>query len=613
MSVEDPTLRASQSSQRSSGRPAMDPRRPTEDPTLRTSQSSYRSSGQPAMDPHRSSHGQQPLQQSPYGDIPTVPHNEYPMDGMTQFCRIGPPSERSSIPSPTRPDSRDDTSDYSNPTSFSSIEPTSGHQSPTKQFNGSNISSASEDKQAQKKKSGFFQSKSPFRRRSTKEKDIPQSASITPSTRNTWAPAPRNAPSQNTSPTRPFTRESRNVFSKPSPSPEPEPVDPRANFQLNIGNNVFDVASPDARKKPAPRNDAPEELDPIAQALAELKGVTKQSSVRVSADRYAGLATPAPPRSPAPGDRSAPTGGMPTPLAKQDLRAVQRGTPPPSYDQPVSRLGAPQPAFTSKQMQQTTASYVSQKRDVFNAPSRQSTYEQRSQSQQATSRPGTRDGRAPDVMRAASPAPLRSRSPRPDMTDRRQQQQQHSYRAASPNPYTAQAGRPPRAQSPNPYAAPPANPTASRPRAQSNSPVKPQPNYASYNPAANQAPRALSPQPQPQPQFRGGSTTSRPPSSRGSDVGDGGAMVLAPAGDQGGAAAAARGRGGGPFGGAPRPTSQYYGNDGAYAAANAGAGAVSTRVRTQSAAGQRQYTKDGRAVLHYCKSSFPLLFLFFFS
>ena len=109
-------------------------------------------------------------------------------------------------------------------------------------------------------------------------------------------------------------------------SASPEPVDPRANFQLNIGDNVFDVASPDAHD-PAKTNKQEEELDPIAQALAELKGVTKQTSLRVSADRYHGIATPIPPSTPA--VETAPPGGRPTPLASLSSTAIQRATPPP--------------------------------------------------------------------------------------------------------------------------------------------------------------------------------------------------------------------------------------------------------------------------------------------
>lgn len=574
----------------------------------RQSVGSERKFSQPPVqaDPLRSSQNSRhdPYSQIPQlpADIPKVPHNEYPMEGMTQFCRMGPPSERSSIPSPTRPESRDDISDYSNPTSFSSFEPSSGHASPTKQFNGSNVSAASdrpERPELKQKRSGFFQNHSPFRRKSKHEKDAPQpSAAPTPTQRNTWAPSARPA-TNGSSPSRPFGRESRNVgFSSPSPGPEPEPVDPRANFQLNVGNNVFDVASPDSRKKPALQKEPSGELDPIAQALAELKGVTKQASMRVSADRYHGLSTPAPPGTPGLGGRASPN-----PMVGSDLRAAQRGTPPPSYDQPVSRLGAPQPAFTSKQMRQTTANYVSQKQDMFSSPARQNTYDQRSQPPPAA-RPASRNGRGSDVMRATSPAPLRSTSPRPYMDashrsqTQPQPQSQQSFRAPSPNPYGQGNAAP-------------------RPRAQSSSPIKPQSNYGGYNAHGSSPvqhmPRSASPNPQQQ--FRAGSSmgsTGRPPSSRGSD--NGMALQLAPAGDD-------RGSQRRPVtgGGAVRPTSQYYGADGGWAAAatsssggggGAGAGAnqVSTRVRSQSAAAQRMVTKDGRPILHYCESSPLVLF-----
>lgn len=321
---------------------------------------------------------------------------------MTMFCRTdAPPSERSSAASPMRPSSRDSQSEYSNPTSFSSQEPASGKPSPVKQHHGQIIPSMSPDKQIQKKRSGFF-GNSPFRRKSKHEKDGP--ALTTPTARNTWGPSNnRQAESNNTSPTRQYGHghNSRDRYSG-----SPEPVDPRANFQLNVGPNVFDVASPDAkRNKLAPKNmQSPvKDLDPIAAALAELKGVNKQSSVRMSADRYAGVSTPGP---------SSVSSGQPS-----DIQAAQRGTPPPSYhDQPVSRLGAPQPAFTSKEMQSTTRKYISQNQDMY-----------------GSSRPNTR-GNGPDIPRATSPRPMRSTSPRPGYSG--QTQQGHS-RAASPNPYTS--------------------------------------------------------------------------------------------------------------------------------------------------------------------------------
>ena len=498
--------------------------------------SSYGSAAPPPLAPSQTS-----AVPNPYGDIPQVPHNPNPPDGMTQFCRLPPPSERSSNPSPTRPDSRDslDHSDYSNPTSYSSFDPNSGHASPTKQFNGSNMSGASsggDDRTIQKKKSGFFNS--PFRRRSQKLKDAPsQSTSATPTTRNTWTPATTRC--ANTSPTKPpFGAGNRaNTWQKQS-SPDPA-VDPRAEgYQLGIGNNVFDVDSPDSRKPPPPKKDARHELDPIAAALAELKGVGKQASVRTSADRHYGMSTPAPPASPGVDGRGMPAGAVPTPFAQSS-----RSTPPPAYDQPMSRLGAPQPAHTSKEMQRTTERFVNQNRNMFNSG--------------GPNRPGS--------SAAQSSGPPRATSPRPFVNN---DQRQQPYRAPSPNPYGDSGGRP---------------------RAQSNSPMKPQPNYGGYNSRGGspgyQPPRAVSPNPA-YSRSAGQGGQSRPGSSRGDDGGM--ALQLAPAGGQDPYAAGSQ-RGG-------RPQSQYYGENNTYGSAQ-----VASRTRSQSVGAQRQVTKDGRPVLHYGK------------
>ncbi|KAG9557884.1 hypothetical protein KCV01_g21800, partial [Aureobasidium melanogenum] len=141
-----------------------------------------------AQPPRRSSQQAAPPVNA-YQDFPKVPHNEYPMDGMTQFCRLGPPSDRSSIPSPTRPED-DSHSEVSNANSFSSIEPPT---SPMK-LNGSTVSTSSqqEDKTLQKRRSGFFQNHSPFGRRKSKhENAAPASISNAPAQRNTWGPAAR--------------------------------------------------------------------------------------------------------------------------------------------------------------------------------------------------------------------------------------------------------------------------------------------------------------------------------------------------------------------------------------------------------------------------------------
>ena len=511
--------------------------------------SSYGSAAPPPLAPSQASGPP-----NPYADAPPIPHNPYPADGMTQFCRMGPPSERSSIPSPTRPESRDSQdghSDYSAPTSSSSFDPTSGHASPTKQFNGSNlsgVSSGGENRTVQKKKSGFL-SHSPFRRRSQKSKEPPsQSASATPTARNTWTPATTR--SANASPTTPFGAGNRASTWRKQLSPDPDPVDPRADYQLGIGNNVFDVASPDARKPPLPRKDGRNELDPIAQALAELKGVTKQASIRQSADRHYGMLTPAPPGTPGADGRGMPAGAVPTPFAR-----TSGATPPPAYDQPMSRLGAPQPAHTSREMQKTTERFTNQKRDMFNSG--------------GPSRPGSSMAGRP-----TSPAPPRATSPRPFTNN--DQRPQQPYRAASPNPYGGQ----------------PAN----RQRAQSTSPIKLQLNYEGYNSRGGspgyQVPRAASPNPAynrpPGSMTNGGG--SRPGSSRGSDQGGPMALQLAPSGGQDPYAGGSQ-RGGG------RPQSQYYG-EGSY-----GANQAASRTRSQSVGAQRQQTKDGRPILHYCECS----------
>ncbi|KAA8566953.1 hypothetical protein EYC84_010049 [Monilinia fructicola] len=310
--------------------------------------------------------------------------------------------------SPVRPSSRDSQSDYSNPTSFSSQEPPSGKTSPVKQ------SAPVVEKPVQKRKSGIFHS--PFRRKSAKGGEEVAVAKSNPSNRSTWSG--RNTSVQNTASGRPNSRmiqpAPQTMMLTDRPSNSPEPVDPRANFQLNIGNNVFDVATPENKNKFAqsapPGSQAVVESDPIAQALADLKVVTKASSTRVSADKYHGVATPAPDAAPT----SRPIGSQ---MANGALMAGMRGTPPPSYDPaPVERLGLPSPAFTSKSMQQTRQKYVDQTANMFSPP------QPRPDSQQAGygSRPGTRGS---DMPRTTSPA-----SPRPGT----QAEMRQSHRSASP-------------------------------------------------------------------------------------------------------------------------------------------------------------------------------------
>ena len=537
----------------------------------------------PPFDYNRQAQAQAQFQQPQQFDLQPVPHNEYPTDGMTMFCRTDAVSERSSVNSPVRPSSRDSQSDYSNPTSFSSVEPASGKASPIKQDRSANVQPISPGKQVQKRRSGFF-SNSPFRRKSKHEKDGREDQKPgsmgPPAARTTWSqPNGRMIGSNNSGPTRPGT-ETRDFANNGSHSPEP--VDPRANFQLNVGPNVFDVASPD--RKPQKGSLAPQngELDPIAQALEELKGVTKQSSVRMSADRYHGIATPAPPGTP----------GKPgTPISKLNngvIAAAQRGTPPPSYDpQPVKRLDLPQPAFTSAQMQQTTRKYVGQNQEMYGSASRPST------------RNGVGGGELPP--RATSPLPMRSTSPRPSLTNTKQAP---TYtRSVSPRPGPINTNQAPsynRSASPNPYAGRPRQEPGTR-QSQSvgNSPVKQgygRPSssmnqYSSRQTSPNDVRRAASPQPQfsrQPPQQR-----ERPASSAGMALqlsnGDPGAMTYG--GSQ-------RRRDGSSV---ARPVT-YYGGGGDDLGHGTGGGGE--RSMSKAVVDGRQYTRDGRPILHFGESTF---------
>ncbi|KAI0844473.1 hypothetical protein F5Y00DRAFT_248680 [Daldinia vernicosa] len=398
------------------------------------------------QDRRKGSNGVQPYDTSKFAP---VPHDPYPMDGMTMLCRTDGMNSATSSNLSARPSSGDDNSEYSNPTSFSSQEPQSGKVSPVKQ---EPVVVAQPEKQMQKKKSGFFQNHSPFRRKSIKD--------VKASNRNTWGPVA----SQSAMSTHGTVSSRRNQAFKP-PEPQnpvsqnpiadriektasPEPIEANASLALNIGQNVFPVANTDKRKQANDDNTPPqEEQDPIAQALAELKGVAsnKQAAGRISADHYHGIATPVPDRS------QAPSRSVPVSRESSDVAAGMRGTPPPSYDMQIQRLGVPPPAVTSKAMQEASRKYVEQTRDMFSAKRPGPGAYSGTQSFSGTpSRPTTRGSEMP---RAASPAPPRGASPRPGMhPETRQSETRQSQRSASPNPYSSSQYRnSPQTASPSTY------------------------------------------------------------------------------------------------------------------------------------------------------------------
>ncbi|PWW73905.1 hypothetical protein C7212DRAFT_353524 [Tuber magnatum] len=391
------------------------------------------------------------------GPAQNAPHNEYPLDGMTMYCRPGnmiSDSGSGGSPIARPPSSHASGSDCSNPTSVSSgneappVARGGGQRSPLKQQ-----PIHREEKLVAKRKSGFF-SNEQRRMEAQQQPESPVRPPPSLRTRSTWSPAPQsNSPSTSSRHQQGYengsaNRRQRQTQQRPNDEQHdsPEPIDPRASLALNVGGNIFDVAAPE-NNKGGQSMKAPGEvelaLDPIAQALAELKGVTKGSAPpRNTADRFFGLATPAPAATPAPG-------------LNPTINAAQRGTPPPNYAPKTSALGLPPPAFTSQQMQETTQRYVNQRDHMLDgpqmpaaggeAPSRTGSGRQRARTMEnlrTQSRQSSRE--VPDNQPdrgAASPIPNRSVSPRPQLysDDRYRSNSPQSIahnRSASPNPYT---------------------------------------------------------------------------------------------------------------------------------------------------------------------------------
>lgn len=527
---------------------------------------------------------------SQHGDIPTIPHNEYPTDGMTMFCRTGPPSERSSTVSANRPSSRDShsNSEVSNPTSFSSNEPPSGKQSPVKPTNGVPMPGMANSKQEiQKKRSTFF-SNSPFRRKSKHEKERQNSQQTPPAqtNRNTWAGTKTVKAT-----TRTFQRQP--IIGNECRTASPEPVDPRANFQLNVGNNVFDVASPEATAKRGSQaaGDKETELDPIAQALADLKVAGKQPAGRVSADRYHGMRTqtssnastvqstrPAQPAQPAPAQSVKP----PAPISDPNTARAKRGTPPPAYNdaQPVKRLDAPRPAFTSAQMQKTTQKYVGQTQNMFSS----STRSQRGAAPVQNAQP------TKPISRAASPAPTRSVSPQPPIQTERRQSQYSINKPASTS-YQSSSVNSRYRESPVTTPTKPVERSYS-PQVSHRASPSPAPR-ASPSVSARASPNVVHRSVSPQPQFM---RQERPASAGGMEL-----QLSTNQMDMHGG-----GYNPGEYGGhsrsyshmenTQRPMSMYYGS-----ASDVGSGVQPYRSRSRSIAAPdgRPLSRDGRPILHF--------------
>lgn len=202
-------------------------------------------------------------------------------------------------------------------------------------------------------------------------------------------------------------------------------------------------------------------------------------------------------------------------------------------------------------------------------------------------------GASPAMPRAASPQP-----PQPAFAQSQSQSRPGSRAAPSPVPAQAQPSPKPAYANPRPQSrAAPAQPS-------------PQPAYATPRPQSRAAPssRAVSPQPQ----FR--QSYDRPSSSR-SDMASSMAVQLAPGpgserGDgsvYGGSVYGGSMRGRTNTNSSQRPQSSYYAGSASEPLRHSPS-QMSSRVRSKSVAEPRQYTRDGRMILHYCKFQFPLFF-----
>ncbi|KAL5627952.1 hypothetical protein BROUX41_002700 [Berkeleyomyces rouxiae] len=417
---------------------------------------------------------------APGPKVTNVPLDPYPVAGQIDYDGMESPSNPDSKIGHTQPPACDseDRSGHSDPASISNIESTGAPTSVSRLADHEHVASTNipeTDKRVMKKRSGFFQSHSPFRRKSTKDKDTithpphpysPQKQTTTQhqhsqsdqlqrtSTGPGHAPPqqhvqqlPPQAISQSSVEVKSSSMSSRNTWSvkqnhgakQPNAYPphqvqhqqqhqpqqqqqqqhlpptsrlitsgrdaSPDPIEANATLALGVGPNVLPVSTDSGRNRggSSPTKD---EDHPIAMALAELKDVSanvKQSSSRVSIDRYAGIATPGPGFS-----------------ANSAVQAAKRGTPPPSYDQQVQRLGAPPPAHTARAMKEASEKFVGQTRNMFG--------ESGNYSSASLPRTGTRHvPRGSGDSRSTSPAPLRNPSRMGD--DRRS-----SHRSVSPGP-----------------------------------------------------------------------------------------------------------------------------------------------------------------------------------
>ncbi|KAK7208212.1 SH3 domain protein [Myxozyma melibiosi] len=154
-----------------------------------------------------------------------------------------------------------------------------------------------------------------------------------------------------------------------------ENSDPRARYVLSVGENAFDVDPSSKKSAKQPTLEDADDEDPIAAALANLKGGEMPAS-QLRAEKKYGLGNGKPARGGA-GHR-VPSYSAPTSPQNNMVKSSANGAPPPSHMRQPDFSAAPQqsslvpPAqvITAQEMRDTALEYTSKTQEMFQGGSR---------------------------------------------------------------------------------------------------------------------------------------------------------------------------------------------------------------------------------------------------
>lgn len=152
-----------------------------------------------------------------------------------------------------------------------------------------------------------------------------------------------------------------------------DPSDPRAQYVLSVGDNAFEV-SPSKSKNKNEAALASDAEDPIAAALANLKGGEMHIAPRVFEKQY-GIGSQHKANN---GARRVPSYSAPTSPQNNTVKSNANGVPPPSHmRQPdfeaalkQSNLMPPAQAITAQELRNTAHEYATKTQEIFQGPNR---------------------------------------------------------------------------------------------------------------------------------------------------------------------------------------------------------------------------------------------------